>query len=225
MLWWDCRRKPMKLFLDTAHLEHIEEIASFGVLDGVTTNPTLLFKEGKVDFKKHVQKICKVVSGPVNVEVLDTDWKGMVKEAHDYAAWAENIVVKVPMTSEGLKAVRALRHEGIPTNVTLVFSANQALLAAKAGATYLSPFIGRLDDIGEEGMEVVHEIKGIFANYDFETQILVASVRHPRHVTEAALVGADITSMPYEIFLKLLKHPLTDIGLTRFLQDWKKRKT
>lgn len=214
----------MKLFLDTAHLEHIKEIASWGVLDGITTNPTLISKEGRVNVKKHLQAICKIVPGPVSMEVLSQDLKGMLKEAREYSSWAENIVVKVPMTSEGLRAVETLRREGIRTNVTLVFSANQALLAAKAGATIVSPFIGRLDDAGEEGMMVIEEIMDIFANYDFETEVLVASVRHPRHVTEAAMLGADIATLPHEVFSKLVHHPLTDVGLAKFLADSKKRK-
>jgi len=214
----------MKLFLDTAHLEHIKEIASWGVLDGITTNPTLLSKEGKVDPKKHLQAICKMVPGVVSMEVISTDLKGMLKEGREYSSWAENIIVKVPMTLDGLKAVETFRHEGIRTNVTLVFSANQALLAAKAGASLVSPFIGRLDDAGEDGMIVIEEIVQIFSNYDFDTEVLVASVRHPRHITEAAMIGADVATLPYEVFTKLVRHPLTDVGLHNFLADWKKRK-
>ncbi len=214
----------MKLFLDTADLKQIKEIASWGILDGITTNPTLLAKEGKVDPKKHLQAICRVVNGPVSMEVFATDYEGMLKEGREYATWAENIVVKVPMTTEGLRAVVTLKAEGIPTNVTLIFSANQALLAAKAGAAMVSPFIGRLDEAGEDGLTLVQEITEIFFNYGFETEVLVASVRGPRHVTESARMGAHIATLPYEIFKKLVYHPLTDIGLARFMADWKKRK-
>ncbi len=214
----------MKLFLDTADLKQIKEIASWGILDGITTNPSLLAKEGKVDPKKHLQAICKVVNGPVSMEVFAPDFDGMMKEGREYAKWADNIVVKVPMTPDGLKAVSAFKAEGIPTNVTLVFSANQALLAAKAGAAMVSPFIGRLDDSGEEGMIVIQEIVQIFENYDFDTQVLAASIRHPRHISEAAMLGADIATLPYEIFKKLAYHPLTDVGLEKFMADWKNRK-
>lgn len=214
----------MKLFLDTADLKQIKEIASWGILDGITTNPSLLAKEGKVDPKKHLQAICKIVNGPVSMEVFATDYEGMVQEGRAYASWAENIVVKVPMTPDGLRAVVTLKEESIPTNVTLVFSANQALLAAKAGAAMVSPFIGRLDEAGEDGLTLVQEITEIFSNYGFETEVLVASVRGPRHVTESARMGAHIATLPYEIFKKLAYHPLTDIGLAKFLADWKKRK-
>lgn len=214
----------MKLFLDTADLKQIKEIAAWGILDGITTNPTLLAKEGKVDPKKHLQAICKTVSGPVSMEVFATDYEGMVQEGRIYSTWAENIVVKVPMTPDGLRAVATLKMEGIPTNVTLIFSANQALLAAKAGAAMVSPFIGRLDEAGEDGLTLVQEITEIFSNYAFETEVLVASVRGPRHVTESARMGAHIATLPYEIFKKLVYHPLTDIGLAKFLADWKKRK-
>lgn len=214
----------MKLFLDTADLKQIKEIASWGILDGITTNPSLLAKEGKVDPKKHLQAICKIVNGPVSMEVFATDYEGMVQEGRAYASWAENIVVKVPMTPDGLRAVVTLKAEGIPTNVTLVFSANQALLAAKAGAAMVSPFIGRLDEAGEDGLTLVQEITEIFFNYGFETEVLVASVRGPRHVTESARMGAHIATLPYEIFKKLAYHPLTDIGLAKFLADWKQRK-
>ncbi len=210
----------MKLFLDTANLKEIETIASWGILDGVTTNPTLLSKEGKVSPEKHLKAICKVTAGPVSMEVLSTDAKSMVEEGKKYAKWAENIVVKVPMTEEGLKAVTELRKFGIPTNVTLIFSANQALLAAKAGARYVSPFIGRLDENGEDGLTLVAEMVQIFDNYGFETEILVASIRHPRHVTEVARMGADVATLPYAVFGKLLKHPMTDLGLEQFLKDW-----
>jgi transaldolase len=214
----------MKLFLDTANLKEIKEIAALGLLDGITTNPSLLAKEGKVEPKKHLQAICKMVNGPVSMEVFATDFEGMVKEGREYSKWAENIVVKVPLTADGLRAVQALKAEGIPTNVTLVFSANQALLAAKAGAAMVSPFIGRLDEAGQDGMTVVAEIMEIFYNYGFETEVLVASVRHPRHVTEAAQLGAHIATLNYDIFKKLVGHPLTTAGLEKFAADWKKRK-
>jgi transaldolase len=213
----------MKLFLDTANLKEIELAASWGVLDGVTTNPTLISKEHGVELESHLKAICELVEGPVSMEVISLDSEGMVEEGRKYSNWASNIVVKVPMTPEGLKAVRQLSEENIPTNVTLVFSANQALLAAKAGATYVSPFIGRLDDNGQDGMQVIEEIVQIFDNYSHETQVLVASVRHPRHITEAAMIGADIATLPYSIFEKLVKHPMTDLGLQAFLNDWNHR--
>jgi transaldolase len=213
----------MKFFLDTANFKEIKEIAAWGLLDGVTTNPSLMAREGKVDVEKHLKKIARVVNGPVSMEVLSTDLKGMLAEGRKYADWADNIVIKLPMTPDGLKAVGVLSSEGIRTNVTLVFSANQALLAAKAGATFVSPFIGRLDDSGEDGMSVIEEIVAIFENYGFETEVLVASVRHPRHVTDAAVLGADVCTIPFGVFGKLVKHPLTDTGLAGFLADWKKR--
>lgn len=211
----------MKLFLDTANIDEIKEIASWGVLDGITTNPTLLSKEG-ISLEKRVKEICKVVKGPVSAEVLSTDHEGMLKEGRAYAKWAKNIVIKIPMTTEGLKAVKILKKENIRTNVTLCFSANQALLAAKAGASFVSPFIGRLDDEGERGMTLVEEIVQIFDNYLFDTEILVASIREPRQVTEAAMAGADVATVPFAIFQKLIQHPLTEIGLKKFLEDSKK---
>lgn len=214
----------MKFFLDTANIDEIQELASWGLLDGVTTNPSLIAKEGKVKIEKHLKKIAELVPGPVSMEVVSTNTDGMLKEGRKYAQWADNIVVKVPMTPDGLKAVGIFAKEGIETNVTLVFSANQALLAAKAGATYVSPFIGRLDDSGEDGMSVIREIVEIFDNYHFGTEVLVASVRHPRHVTEAAVIGADVCTIPFAVFNKLVKHPLTDTGLEKFLADWKKTK-
>lgn len=210
----------MKLFLDTANLNEIETIASWGILDGVTTNPSLLSKEGKVNPEKHLKAICKSVVGPVSMEVTSQDASGMVEEGKKFAKWAENIVVKVPMTTEGLKAVTELKRFGIPTNVTLVFTPNQALLAAKAGARFVSPFIGRLDDIGEDGLMLVSEMVQIFDNYAFETEILVASVRSPRQVTEVARMGADIATLPFAVFEKLITHPLTDAGIEKFLKDW-----
>lgn len=212
----------MQLFLDTANLDQIKNALSMGVLDGVTTNPSLVVKEG-VDFEKRVKEICKIVKGPVSAEVISTSLDGMLKEGRKYAAWAKNVVVKVPMTPDGLKAVEIFNKENIKTNVTLCFSANQALLAARAGATFVSPFIGRLDDNGEDGMTLIEEIVQIFRNYNFETKVLVASIRSPRQVTEAAMIGADTATMPYEIFEKLFKHPLTDAGLEKFLTDWKKK--
>lgn len=213
----------MQLFLDTANLEQIKNALAMGVLDGVTTNPSLVAKEG-VDFEKRVKEICEIVKGPVSAEVISTDFDGMLDEGRKYAKWAKNVVVKVPMTPDGLKAVEIFGNEGIKTNVTLVFSANQALLAARAGATFVSPFIGRLDDNGEDGMTLIEEIVQIFRNYDFETKVLVASIRNPRQITEAAMIGADTATMPYEIFEKLFKHPLTDAGLAKFISDWKKSK-
>lgn len=211
----------MKLFLDTANLKEIEMAASWGILDGVTTNPSLLAKEGKIATEAHLKAICKLVDGPVSMEVMSLDAEGMVKEAKQFAKWAKNIVVKVPMTSEGLKAVVALKKLGIPSNVTLIFSANQALLAAKAGARFVSPFIGRLDENGEDGLTLIAEMIDIFSNYAFQTEILVASVRHPRHVTEVARMGADVATLPFAVFEKLIHHPMTDLGLERFLKDWK----
>jgi transaldolase len=211
----------MKIFLDTANLGQIKEAIDWGVLDGVTTNPTLIQREGR-PFEELARAICEIVPGPVNLEVVAEDHRGMVKEGRQLAALHPNVVVKVPMTPEGLKAVRSLRAEGIRTNVTLVFSANQALLAAKAGASYVSPFIGRLDDMGHEGMQVVREIVGIFRNYGFPAEVLVGSIRHPLHVTQAALLGAHIATMPHEVLRKLVGHSLTDAGLRRFLEDWRK---
>ncbi|MEK7145650.1 MAG: fructose-6-phosphate aldolase [Patescibacteria group bacterium] len=214
----------MKLFLDTANLKEIQEISEWGVLDGITTNPTLISKEGSVSLEKHVKAICKVVQGPVSVEVISTDLRGMLREAHEYAKWAENIVVKVPMTAAGLMAVQALSRVSIPTNVTLCFTANQALLAAKAGAAIISPFIGRLEDRGEDGMQLVDEIVTIYEQYNFTTEVLVASVRNVRHVTDSALLGADIATLPYAIFKELIEHDLTDAGIKKFIADWKKVK-
>lgn len=214
----------MKLFLDTANLKEIKEISKWGVLDGVTTNPSLVAKEGKVNFEAHVKAICALVEGPVSVEVVSTKADGMVKEGRKIAEWDSNVVVKIPMTAEGLKAVQKLNREGIETNVTLCFSANQALLAAKAGATYVSPFIGRLNDAGHNGMELIAEIVSVFHNYHFSTQVLTASVRSPRDVAEAAMLGADVATVPYKIFEKLVAHPLTDAGVEKFLADWKSSK-
>lgn len=213
----------MEIFADTANLQAIKRFVDMGILDGVTTNPTLLAKEGR-EFRSQIDEIVSIVEGPVNVEVISTEAAGMVKEGRDYAKIAPNIVVKCPMTAEGLKAVRVLNREGIRTNVTLIFSPNQALLAAKAGAKYVSPFIGRLDDAGHVGMEVVADTLQIYRNYGIETKVLAASIRHPVHVVEAAKLGAHIATMPPEVLDKLLHHPLTDLGLGRFLADWEKAK-
>lgn len=211
----------MKIFLDTANITEIREAASMGILDGVTTNPSLVAKEGK-NFKDLLKEICSVVQGDVSAEVVAIELDGMLHEARDLAKIADNIVVKVPLIKEGLKAVKQLKAEGIRTNVTLCFSPNQALLAAKAGAYIISPFVGRLDDISTSGMDLIGQIVTIYKNYDFTTQVLVASIRHPLHVVESAMMGAHIGTMPFAVFNQLIKHPLTDIGLERFLADWKK---
>ena len=211
----------MKIFIDTANLDQIKEINSWGILDGVTTNPTLVAKEG-CDFETRVGDICQVVDGPISAEAVSMEAEGMVKEARQLSKIHKNIIVKIPMTSEGLKAVKVLSKEGIRTNVTLVFSPNQALLAAKAGATYVSPFVGRLDDISHDGMALVRDIVTIFGNYGFKTQVIAASMRHPVHVTEAALAGAHVATIPYDVLKKMLKHNLTDEGIQKFLKDWEK---
>lgn len=211
----------MKFFIDTANIDEIKEAAALGILDGVTTNPSLVFKEGK-DFRKLLDEILKIMDGPVSAEVIATDYEGILKEAREYAKIHKNIVVKVPLIKEGLKAVKTLSAESINTNVTLCFSASQALLAAKAGATYISPFIGRLDDISTSGMDLISQIVQIYENYNFKTQVLVASVRHPLHLVEAALIGADVCTMPFSVIDKLFNHPLTDSGLKKFLADWDK---
>ena len=211
----------MKFFLDTADIEEVREAASWGVLDGVTTNPSHIAKTGK-HFKDVVCEIAGVTPGPVSAEVTATDVDGMMTQAREYADWAPNIVIKIPLILDGLKAVRQLTEEGIKTNVTLCFSANQALLAAKAGATYISPFVGRLDDISVEGMDLIRNIRTIYNNYSFGTQILTASARTPLHVQEAAIIGSDVITMPFTTFTQLVKHPLTDSGLAKFLEDWKK---
>ena len=211
----------MKIFIDTANVEHIKEVNSWGILDGVTTNPSLIAREGR-DFKEVVTEICSIVDGPISAEVISEKAEGMVPEAEELAKIHKNITIKIPMTAEGLKATKILKGKGIKTNVTLVFSPNQALLAAKAGATFVSPFIGRLDDNGQEGMDIVWQIKQIFDNYGLDTEIIVASVRHPVHVVEAALAGADIATIPYAVLKKMLGHPLTDKGIAAFLKDWEK---
>ena len=211
----------MKIFLDTANISSIKTFADMGVLDGVTTNPTLIAKENR-DFLELVSEILRIVQGPVNLEVVSQNTDGMLQEAHNLSSISPNVVVKCPMTSAGLVAVKSLSKEGINTNVTLVFSPNQALLAAKSGATYVSPFIGRLDDAGHEGMKVVADTLQIYRNYEIETQVLVASIRHPVHVVEAAKLGAHVATMPPDVLEKMVKHPLTDVGLKRFLDDWQK---
>lgn len=213
----------MKFFIDTANLDEIKEAASIGILDGVTTNPTLLAKEkGKGDFKTILRKICEVVDGPVSGEVVATDANGMVKEAEELAKIHKNMVVKIPMCKEGLKAIKVLDSKGIRTNCTLVFSPIQALLAAKAGASFVSPFVGRLDDASHLGMDLVEDLVTIFENYDITTEIIVASVRNPLHVVEAAVMGADVATIPFKVINQLIKHPLTDVGMKKFLEDWEK---
>ncbi len=211
----------MKFFLDTADIEQIRTANSWGILDGVTTNPTLISKTGR-PFKEVVKEILEEVEGPVSLETVSLDAEGMIREGRQLAELGNNVVVKIPMTPEGMKAVQTLEAEGIPTNVTLVFSPVQALIAAKAGASYVSPFVGRIDDISGEGVKLIREIKEIFYNYEVDTEIIVASVRHPMHVLESALIGADICTMPFGVMEKLFKHPLTDIGIERFLKDWEK---
>ena len=211
----------MKFFIDTANIEEIKSAEAMGVLDGVTTNPSLAAKE-TAPYNEILKEICRIVSGPVSAEVISTDYNGMMKEAEKLAEIADNIVVKIPTILEGLKAIKSLSNVGISTNATLVFSPSQALLVAKAGATYVSPFIGRLDDISQSGMDLIEQIVTIYRNYVFDTEVLVASVRHPMHVVESALIGADVVTMPYDVIAKLIKHPLTDIGLAKFLDDYKK---
>ncbi len=218
----------MKIFVDTADLDEIREIASWGIVDGVTTNPTLMAKSGR-SFNEIIDEIFDIVDGPISLEVVSEKADDMVKEAKGIVAkiaqkYRKNIAIKIPMNPEGLKAVKILSNEKIKTNVTLIFSANQALLAAKAGATFVSPFIGRLDDIGQEGMQVIEEIMEIFTNYDIETEVIVASIRHPIHVIDAARLGADIATIPPGIIRKMVKHSLTDLGIKQFLDDWKKVK-
>jgi len=209
----------MKIFIDTANIEQIREVNSWGILDGVTTNPSLIAKEKK-DFATIVNEICEVVDGPISVEVVSLNSEGMFSEGMKLAGVNQNIVIKVPMTEEGLKATKLLSNEGVAVNMTLIFSANQALLAAKAGARYVSPFVGRLDDVGQDGMHLVSEIMDILDNYDYDTEVIVASVRHPIHVTEAARMGAHVATIPFDVLKKMFKHPLTDIGIERFLKDW-----
>ena len=210
----------MKFFIDTANLDAIREANEMGVLDGVTTNPTHISKE-EGSFEEIIRRICEVVDGPVSAEVVSTEWKAMLEEARRVSGIHEQVVVKIPITLDGLKAVKACTDAGIRTNVTLCFSPTQALLAAKAGATYISPFVGRLDDVTHEGMELIRTIRQIYDNYGFETEILAASLRGPMHVVDSALAGADVVTVPPDVLKKLLDHPLTDVGLERFLADWK----
>jgi transaldolase len=211
----------MDFFIDTAHIEEIREAKAMGILDGVTTNPSLIAKTGK-PFRTVIEEICGEVDGPVSVEVVSTETRGMVKEAKELVRISENIVVKIPITPDGLKALKALSQEGIQTNCTLIFSPIQALLAAKAGATYASPFVGRLDDISQDGMALVEQVLQIYDQYEMETRVIVASVRNPTHVLRAALMGADVVTVPFQVLRQLAQHPLTDIGLKKFLDDWAK---
>ena len=211
----------MKFFVDTADLGEIQEANEMGVLDGVTTNPSLMKKAGGSDFHSHIRKICEIVDGDVSAEVIATDYDGIMSEARTLAKLHENVVVKVPLILEGIKAIRSLSNEGIKTNCTLCFSPTQALIAAKAGATYISPFVGRLDDIATSGMELIEQIVIIYDNYGYDTEVLVASVRNPIHVVESALLGAHVVTMPFSVIKQLVKHPLTDIGLEKFMSDWK----
>lgn len=210
----------MKFFIDTADLAEIRDAQALGLLDGVTTNPSLMKKAGGSDFHEHIVRICEIVDGDVSAEVTAVDYDGIVTEARVLAALHGQVVVKVPLIAEGIRAIRSLTDEGIRTNCTLCFSPTQALIAAKAGATYISPFIGRLDDISTSGMELIEQIVQIYANYGYETQVLAASIRHPIHVVESALAGADVATIPYSVLLQLMKHPLTDIGLDKFMADW-----
>lgn len=212
----------MKFFLDSANLDEIREAAELGLIDGVTTNPSLIAKEGGVDFKQHIAAICEIVKGDVSAEVTSLEAESMLREGREYARIAPNVIVKCPLTREGLKATRQLSSEGIKVNVTLCFSAAQAILAAKAGAVYISPFIGRIDDIGQNGLAVLAEIIEIYRNYEWQTEVLASSIRHPIHVIEAARMGADVATMPFKVLEQLFKHPLTDKGLEQFLRDWHK---
>ncbi|MCB1214679.1 MAG: fructose-6-phosphate aldolase [Deltaproteobacteria bacterium] len=211
----------MQFFIDSADTEEIKQAQAMGLLDGVTTNPSLVAKTGR-KFKEVLEEIVEIVDGPISAEVVSTDAKGMLKEAREYASIHENIVIKIPMIVEGLKALKVCVEENIKTNITLVFSASQALMVGKIGATYVSPFVGRLDDISTDGMELIQQIRTIYDNYAFETQILVASIRHPIHLVQSALIGADVATIPFQVIQQLAKHPLTDIGLEKFLKDWEK---
>jgi transaldolase len=211
----------MKFFIDTANISEIKEAASLGIIDGCTTNPTLLSKE-KGSYKEILAEICEIIPGPVSAEVVSMDAEGMVKEGKDLCKVADNIIIKVPCIREGIKALGMFKREGIQTNATLCFSAMQGLLVAKAGATYVSPFVGRVDDVGNPGMDLVRELVQIYNNYSFGTQVIVASIRHPQHVYEAALIGADVATIPFKVLEQLIKHPLTDTGIKSFLADWEK---
>ncbi|HKQ52663.1 MAG TPA: fructose-6-phosphate aldolase [Pyrinomonadaceae bacterium] len=212
----------MKFFIDTANLNEIREAAELGLIDGVTTNPSLIAKEGNVDFKQHIAAICEIVQGDVSAEVTSLETEGMLREGREYARIAPNVVIKCPLTIDGLKATRRLSDEGTKVNVTLCFSAAQAILAAKAGAAYISPFLGRLDDIGQNGLQLLAEIVEIYGNYSWKTEVLAASMRHPIHVVEAARMGADVATLPFKVIEQMVKHPLTDKGIEQFLSDWKK---
>jgi transaldolase len=214
----------MKIFLDTANIDEIRDAAAMGVLDGVTTNPTLISMENRGDYKTVMKEICDIVQGPVSAEVVSEEKDEMIRQAHDLVKISEHIVIKVPLIPEGIKAVKQLSAEDIKTNVTLCFSANQAFLAAKAGATYISPFVGRLDDVGMDGMGIVADIIEIYENYAFSTQVLVASIRHTQHVLDSATLGADVATIPYGVLKKMFKHPLTDAGIISFNKDWEKVK-
>jgi transaldolase len=214
----------MKFFLDTANLDEIKQGVSWGLVDGVTTNPSLVVKEQGVDFHTRIKEICAIVNGSVSAEVTAVDFDGMMKEGHTLAKLHDNVTVKVPLIPDGLKACRALSQEGIKVNVTLCFSPSQALLAAKAGATFISPFVGRLDDVSQDGMQLIREIVQIYKNYDYKTQVLAASLRHPQHIVQSALAGAHVGTMPISVLKMLFNHPLTDIGLKKFLADWEKTK-
>ncbi|HVN26636.1 MAG TPA: fructose-6-phosphate aldolase [Candidatus Paceibacterota bacterium] len=209
----------MRFFIDTAVVDEIRKAAEWGVIDGVTTNPSLIAKAGK-PFKDTILEICGIVDGPVSAEVTALDYEGMMNQAHEYAGWHKNIVIKLPITPNGVRACKSLSNEGIRTNLTLCFSTTQALLVAKAGATYVSPFVGRLDDVSERGMSLIEDIVQVFENYAFETQVLVASVRSPMHVADAALMGADVATIPFHVLEQLYKHPLTDKGIEQFMKDW-----
>lgn len=214
----------MKIFIDTANIDEIRDMYQLGVLDGVTTNPSLIAKESGRDFKEIISEISELVPGPISAEVISMDTEGMVKEAEELAKIADNIVIKIPMTKEGLAATSILAGKGIKTNVTLIFSANQALMAARAGATYVSPFVGRVDDIGQEGMDLVRDIMQIFETYGIETEVIAASIRHPQHALMAALAGSDIATIPHKVLNQMLKHPMTDQGIEKFMADWEKTK-
>lgn len=213
----------MKFFLDTANIEEIKDAAATGLIDGVTTNPSLVAKEGR-PFHEVVKQVCEIVKGPTSAEVLSTEYSGMIKEAKELAKISDHVVIKVPLTKDGLRTCLTLSQDGIPVNVTLCFSTNQALLAAKAGASYISPFIGRLDDIGEKGVELIQDIVRLYLTHGFETEVLAASIRHPDHVRQVALAGAHVATMPFKVFNQLYQHPLTDKGLETFLADWSKTK-
>ncbi len=213
----------MQLFIDTANLEEIKTVAKWGIISGVTTNPSLMARETGADFKTTIQTICSYIDGPVSAEVISLKAKDMVKEGEKIAKWHDNVVIKIPTTEDGLEAIYQLTQKDISTNATLVFSANQALMVASAGATYASPFVGRIDDMGQEGMVVLQEIMDIMNVYGFETQIISASLRHTRHVTDSALAGADIATVPFKVLKQMIKHPLTDAGIEKFMQDWAKK--